>query len=183
MTALFDLVDGEVVVADDKPPPAPYEPTAPGTSHVNRNVGMLEEHLVFAVPLRMRELERLMRNHPVVKTGEYTWQKALLVWFYHGKAPKQAYGKDTAANTDPVQQVATQGDLLFSVEGQHKDAGLIAAALVDGLATGALINPDGITYRGLHWCLTHCPKPVRKPPPTAWKQQFDAILDDLKEVT
>lgn len=181
MTALFDLIDGEVVVADDKPPPAPYEPPKPRTSHVNRNVLMLEEHLVFAVPLRMRELEHLMHNHPVVRSGEYTWQKALLVWFYHGRQPKQAYGKDTAANTDPVQQVATQGDLLLSVEGQHKNAGKIAAALVDGLATGALLNTAGITYRGMHWCRDHCPKKPKLPPPAEWKQQFDEILNDLKE--
>ena len=156
MAALFDLVDGQVVVADDRPPPAPYEPPAPRTSHVNRNVLMLEEHLTFAVPLRMRELEQLMRNHPTVRTGEYSWQKALLVWFYHGKQSKRGDGGDTAANTDPVQQVATQGDLLLSVEGQHKNAGKIAAALVDGLATGALLNTAGSFGFFGQWSLHQC---------------------------
>ena len=176
MTALFDLVDGEVIVHHDKPPPVRRDPPRSRASHVNRNVGMLEEHLMFAVPIRMRELKRMAERHPNTRSGD-TWQESLLMWFRWPRQRKRTYGIDRA---DLVMQVATQGDTLLSVEGQHKDAGLIAAALVDGLATGALINPDGITYRGMHWCLTHCPKPVRKPPPTAWKQQFDAILDDLK---
>lgn len=177
MTTLFDLLDGEVVLHDEKPPPVPYEPPVRKPSHVDRNLMYLEEHLTFAVPLRMRELRRMSENHPNTRAGD-TWQESLLMWFRWPRERKRTYGIDRA---DKTMQVATQGDLLFSVEGQHKDAGLIAAALVDGLATGALINPDGITYRGLHWCTTHCPKQPKQPPPKEWKQQFDAILDDLLE--
>jgi hypothetical protein len=181
-TALFDLVDGEVIVTDDKPrPTVDREPSAPKVTHVDRNADMLEEHLIFAVPLRMRELEHTMRQRPKVLTGEHTWQQALLVWFQHPEAPKPAFSNDTAANTDVTAQIATQGDLLLSVEGQHKNAGTVAAALVTGLAVGALVNPDGITYRGLHWCVDHCPKPARKPPPAAWKQEFNKILEPLLE--
>jgi hypothetical protein len=181
-TALFDLIDGEVVVAEDKPRPAvDREQSVPKVSHVDRNAAYLEEHLIFAVPLRMRELEHTMKQRPKVLSGEHTWQQALLVWFRHAEAPRPAFSNDTPANTDVTAQIATQGDLLLSVEGQHRNAGTVAAALVTGLATGALINPDGITYRGLHWCVDHCPRPVRKPPPEAWKQEFDAILDDLLE--
>lgn len=181
MTALFDLLDGEVTLHDEKPPPVPYEPPVRKPSHVDRNVANLEEHLIFAVPLRMVELKRMADGHPVVRSGEYDWEHALMVWFRTARQPKRQLGKDTAANTDPVQTIATRGDTLFSVEGNSKGAAEVVAALVDGLATGALLNTDGITYRGLHWCTTHCPKRPKLPPPKEWKQQFDAILDDLKE--
>lgn len=128
----------------------------------------LDEHLAFAVPMRMVELDRQHRQSgiPVATIAEQSvtrYARAMgittkrFVWPEGTPtADDRPTGHRVVARADTIAAlVATMGDSLFGGS-RTGSAAVVAAALVSGLAVGALTLPEGITFRGQHWCRGRC---------------------------
>lgn len=128
----------------------------------------LDDHLGFAVPLRMAELLRQHRatGMPIPAIAEastHLHQRRLGITI---KEP--VWDGDLVARWDAVPassgvatMLAARGDVL--IDGSKPGAvEVVSAALVTALAVMALIADDGVTWRGHHWCSgPHCADQAR----------------------
>ncbi|MGC3954612.1 MAG: hypothetical protein QM804_10220 [Propionicimonas sp.] len=130
---------------------------------VSLNAEYLDEHLRFAVPLRMAKLLRAhningipVRTIAELSHGQIVREYGLVV---HRTAP---WGdSDESPGEDLYSLIAVLGDSLFGQSRPGK-AAAICAALTTALAAAAITHPDGVTWRDQHWCYQPHPNCPRK---------------------
>jgi hypothetical protein len=119
-------------------------------------VAWLDEHLAFAVPMRIAEIVARVRAMPPSLTGLSFEDRVRNVLT---DATGYQRGASSAASGLPA-LIATMGDALFGQSAPGR-AGQVMAAFTTALACGALLSADGITYREHHWCARihdNCPR-------------------------
>ncbi len=137
------------------------------TTSTYHGLDWLCEHLSFVVPLRMWEIDGRARRltgasdgpdyeAKVRELGQAVDPRHITRRARGGLTPDRINALTGAPIADTnAGIVATQGDTLLG-SSKPGSVTVVVAALTSILAMGALIEPDGVTYHGHHFCRGHC---------------------------
>lgn len=147
----------------------------------------LVEHLQFAVPMHMADIDaRARRKSPIPPARPITYAERVENMCRDATGLDVSAGQHNPGSRTVAALIATQGDTLFGSSKRGRAAAL-STALSIGLAGTALLHEDGANGFGLHWCARN-PCPHREPPPDTPRSDpvsmadVHAHLDNLMEL-